>query len=186
MDKSCRIILVAFTGAAVLMAAACRNGHATAGAVAEAWVEGHYTYEHAFDYSIEGYHLDVSETGTMDFAADGSAVDSARQVYRVTTEGGEEIVYAFDYVSPSRWQLEGDTLHFAGVKEGFRMEVVECSCGETEAQELARKIIGIVGNSIDYEYRFSMDSLTAEKMQWSFVYKDGHSDAWVFRRDTDK
>ena len=28
-------------------------------------VEGNYTYEHAFNYDMEGNHFDVSETGTM-------------------------------------------------------------------------------------------------------------------------
>lgn len=180
MAKSSKITFVALASA-LLMLWACNNQKPAAPAT----VEGHYTYEHAFDYSIEGYHLDVHETGTMDFAADGSALDSARQVYKATTEEGDEIVYSFDYVSPSRWQLDGDTLHFAGIKDKFRMEVVECSCDNAEAQELAQKIIGIIGNSIDYEYKFNMDTLTAEKMQWSFTYRDGHSDTWEFFRRTE-
>ncbi|MGX8713986.1 MAG: hypothetical protein ACSW8I_10005 [bacterium] len=39
---------------------------------AEPQVEGHYTYEHAFNYDYQGNHFDVSETGTMDFYADGT------------------------------------------------------------------------------------------------------------------
>ena len=36
--------------------------------------------------------------------------------------------------------------------------------------------------SIDYEYKFHLDTLTAEKLQWSLTYPDGHSDTWKFYR----
>ena len=140
-------------------------------------VEGHYTYEHAFNYDMGGNHFDVSETGTMDFYADSTALDSARQVYHVTLANGDTVTWVYNYISPSRWRLEGDTLFFAGVKEGFRMEVVE-----GEATELTQKIADTYRNSIDYEYKFHIDTLTAEKLQWSFTYRDGHSDTWQFYR----
>lgn len=140
-------------------------------------VEGHYTYEHAFNYDYEGNHFDVSETGTMDFYADGTALDSARQVYNATLADGDTVTWMYNYISPSRWRLEGDTLFFAGAKEGFRMEVVE-----GEATELTQKIADTYSGSIDYEYKFHLDTLTAEKLQWSFTYRDGHSDTWQFYR----
>lgn len=141
-------------------------------------MEGHYTYEHAFDYDMQGNHFDVSETGTMDFYADGTALDSARQVYTVTMADSSIVTWVYNYISPSRWHLDGDTLYFAGIKDSFRMEVVE---GECEL-ELAQKIVDLYSGGIDYEYKFHLDTLTSELLQWSFTYRDGHSDTWQFHR----
>ena len=138
--------------------------------------EGHYSYEHAFSYDLYGNHFDVHETGTMDFYADSTALDSACQVYTVTRSEGDTVTYVFNYVSPSRWYLDADTFHFAGIKERFRMEVDDTAA-------LAQEIIKVVGGSIDYEYKFHLDTLTADKMQWSFTYRDGHSDTWEFFRE---
>ena len=139
-------------------------------------VEGHYTYEHAFNYDLEGNHFDVHETGTMDFFADSTALDSARQVYFITSEAGDTTTVVFNYVSPSRWHLDGEDFYFAGIKEDFRMDVV---AGDTTSL-LPQKIITVVGGSIDYEYKFHLDTLTADLLQWSFTYRDGHSDTWRF------
>ncbi|MCR5064250.1 MAG: hypothetical protein K6A67_00595 [Bacteroidales bacterium] len=140
-------------------------------------VEGHYTYEHVFDYDMDGNHFDVSEVGTMDFYANGTALDSARQVYHATLADGDTTTWVYKYISPSRWHLNGDTLFFAGIKENFRMEVVD-----GEATELTQKISDTYSRSIDYEYKFHIDTLTTEKLQWSFTYRDGHSDTWTFFR----
>ena len=162
----------------------------------EPQVEGHYTYEHAFNYDYQGNHFDVSETGTMDFYADGSGLDSACQVYTVTRPEGDTVTYVFNYVSPSRWCLSADTFFFAGIKESFRMELVESGShtpsplrgtppnlgGELGSKKLAEEIIKLVSGSIDYQYKFHLDTLTADKMQWSFTYRDGHSDTWEFFR----
>ena len=149
---------------------------------AEPQVEGHYTYEHAFNYDLQGNHFDVHETGTMDFYADGSGLDSAQQVYTVTRPEVDTMTYVFDYVSPSRWGLEGDTFFFAGIKESFRMKLIESGAQRVESGELAHDIIKVVSGSIDYQYKFHLDTLTADKMQWSFTYRDGHSDTWEFYR----
>ncbi len=148
----------------------------------EPQVEGHYTYEHAFDYSMDGNHFDVNETGSMDFYADGTALDSARQVYSVTLPDSSTVTWVYNYISPSRWHREGDTLFFAGIKDSFRMEVTE---GE-EGLELAQKIIDRYSGGIDYEYKFHIDTLTAERLQWSFTYRDGHRDTWEFYRKQNK
>ena len=147
-------------------------------------VEGHYTYEYAFNYDYRGNHFDVSETGTMDFYADGTGLDSAQQRYFVTTQDGDTELYVFNYVSPSRWNLEGDTFFFAGIKESFRMEKVFDDRGlkADTRPDLAQEIINLVSGSIDYQYRFHLDTLTADKLQWSFTYRDGHSDTWEFYR----
>ena len=160
--------------ALLLLAGACCNKQETAK------VEGHYAYEHAFDYDLYGNHLEVHETGTMDFFADSSALDSARQVYTVVSPEGDTSTIVFDYVSPSRWHLDGDTFYFAGVKESFRMEAVD---GDGRESELAGQIVAVIGGSVDYEYRFHLDTLTTERLQWSFTYRDGHSDTWVFVRE---
>ena len=141
-------------------------------------MEGHYTYQHAFNYDMDGNHFDVHETGTMDFYADSTALDSARQVYTVTLQDSSTVTWVYNYISPSRWHLEGDTLYFAGIKDNFRMEVIE---GDHKV-ELAQKIIDIYSGGIGYEYLFHLDTLTEEKLQWSFTYRDGHSDTWEFYR----
>ena len=140
-------------------------------------VTGCYTYEHSFNYDMEGNHIDVHETGTMDFYPDGTALDSARQVYDVTLQSGDTLTWVYNYISPSRWRLEGDTLYFGGIQEGFRMEVTE-----GEPTELALRIANLYRGGIDYEYHFHLDTLTADRLQWSFTYRDGHSDTWRFFR----
>ncbi len=151
---------------------------------AQPQVEGHYTYEHAFNYNYQGNHFDVSETGTMDFYADGTGLDSAQQVYFVTRQDGDTELYVFNYVSPSRWSLEGDTFFFAGIKESFRMEKLNDDRGvkASSRPDLSQEIIKVVSGSIDYQYKFHLDTLTADKLQWSFTYRDGHSDTWEFYR----
>ena len=164
--------------AAVALFAACSTKQA------EPQMEGHYTYEHAFNYDLQGNHFDVHETGTMDFYADGSALDSAQQVYFVTRPNGDTDLYVFNYVSPSRWSLEGDTLFFAGIKERFRMEKLVDDI--SSLPDLSQEIIKVVSGSIDYQYMFHLDTLTTDKLQWSFTYRDGHSDTWEFYRNTTK
>ena len=160
--------------ALLLMLCACGTRHP------EPQIEGHYTYWHAFSYDMGGNHFDVSESGTMDFYADSTALDSARQVYTVIRPEGDTATLVFNYISPSRWHLDGDTLHFAGIKESFRMEVV---MGDDRLTDVAQKVISAYSGGIDYEYRFHIDTLTAERLQWSFTYRDGHSDTWVFYRE---
>ncbi|MCR4965653.1 MAG: hypothetical protein K6A41_08365 [Bacteroidales bacterium] len=143
-------------------------------------VPGHYTYQHAFEYDLDGNHFDVHETGTMDFYPDGTALDSARQVYAVTLKNGDKTTYVFNYVSPSRWRLEGEDFYFSGIKENFRMEVM---VGGDKEPKVAQRIIDVIGGSIDYEYKFHLDMLTDQKLQWSFTYRDGHSDTWEFYRE---
>ena len=115
----------------------------------------------------------------MDFYPDGTALDSAQQVYEVTLSDGNKITYVFNYVSPSRWKLEGEDFFFSGIKENFRMEVME---GGDKEPALAQKIMDVIGGSIDYKYKFHLDALTADKLPWSFIYRDGHSDTWEFYR----
>ena len=168
-----RIIQSIVCVALLLIAGACTNRNTTP------QVEGHYTYEHAFNYDLYGNHFDVHETGTMDFYPDSSALDSARQVYVATLANGDTVTWVFNYISPSRWHLEGDTLFFAGIKESFRMELME---GNDTESELAQKIVNLYSGSIDHEYKFHLDTLTAERLQWSYTYRDGHSDTWEFFR----
>lgn len=146
---------------------------------------GHYTYFHAFNYDLYGNHLDVHETGSMDFHSDGTALDSASQMYVATLKEGAHVTYVFNYVSPSRWSLDGTDLYFSGIKDKFRMELVDFTtegCDSTRAIELAQQIIKVVSGSIDYEYKFHIDTLTDKKLQWSYTYRDGHTDTWKFYR----
>ena len=178
MNQLRRLFTVCFVVAVFLIVAvSCCTVQNTS-----AKVPGHYTYKHAFEYDLDGNHFKVSETGTMDFHPDGTALDSARQVYIATLQNGKKVTYVFNYVSPSKWRLEGEDFYFAGIKESFRMEVVD---GEPEA-ELAQEIIKVVSGSIDYEYKFHLDTLTEKKLQWSFTYRDGHRDTWEFYRESSR
>ena len=147
-------------------------------------VPGHYIYFHEFAYDLQDAHLEVHETGTMDFHPDGTVLDSARQVYTATLQDGTTVTYVFNYVSPSKWRLEGEDFYFAGIKESFRMELVESD--KEKEDELAQEIIKTVSGSIDYEYKFHLDTLTDHKLQWSFTYRDGHSDTWKFYRKSSR
>lgn len=192
MAKYSNQIIIAIVAVALLTVVSCATRHA------EPQIEGQYSYEHSFDYELQGNHLDVHETGTMDFYADGSAIDSARQVYEVTFQDGSKVMYSFNYVSPSRWSLDGEDFHFAGIKDEFRMEVLESfvlgydndgqdiSTQMTESDprwNFSQEIIKVVSGSIDYEYKFHLDTLSSTQMKWSFTYKDGHSDTWTFIRN---
>lgn len=165
----------------LLVMSACHNTQK-----ASAQVEGLYTYEHAFEYDLDGNHFDVHETGTMDFHPDGTALDSARQVYIATLQNGKKVTYVFNYVSPSKWRLEGEDFYFAGIKKSFRMELVEADKEKEKEDELSQEIIKVVSGSIDYEYKFHLDTLTEKKLQWSFIYRDGHSDTWEFYRESSR
>lgn len=186
MNQLRRLFTAIFAVVAFLVAAAsCCMAQNTS----SAQVPGHYTYEHAFEYDLDGNHFKVSETGTMDFYPDGTALDSAWQCYAVTFKGGGEGTWMFRYVSPSKWRLEGEDFYFAGIKERFRMEKVEglITDGlEKQSKELSDKVVAVVGGSIDYEYKFHLDTLTEKKLQWSFTYRDGHSDTWEFYRESSR
>lgn len=165
-------VIAALATAGMLFSACCTRQ-------SEPQLEGNYSYEHSFNYDLQGNHFDVHETGTMSFHHDSTALDSARQVYTVTLADGDTATWVFNYISPSLWHLDGDTLFFGGIKECFRMELIEG--GDNEA-ELAQKIVDLYAGGIDYQYRFHLDTLTAERLQWSFTYRDGHSDTWKFLR----
>lgn len=178
MNKTKHFWTIPLFSALLLMAYSCSTRNIEPQSSEEPRMEGRYTYEHAFNYDMEGNHFDVHETGTMDFYADSTALDSARQVYSVTFADGDTATIVFNYISPSRWHLDGDTLFFAGIKDRFRMEVV----GACIAPELAQKVIDAYSGSIDYEYKFHLDTLTTARLQWSFIYRDGHRDTWELLR----
>ncbi|MBO4574349.1 MAG: hypothetical protein J5708_03405 [Bacteroidales bacterium] len=146
-------------------------------------VDGHYKYQHGWNYDIAEGHVDVHETGTMDFYADGSAMDSANQVYKVMLNEGGTVTWVFNYISPSRWRVEGDDFYFSGDEASFRMELLEAKgdgCGEE--RELAECIVKKVSGSIGRETKFNLAKLTKNELVWSYTYKDGHTDTWEFYR----
>ena len=83
----CAIVL------SVVMMTACKSESPV---VQTAPVEGHYTYQHGWNYDVEEGHIDVHETGTMDFYPDGTALDSARQVYKVILNDGGVVTWVFN------------------------------------------------------------------------------------------
>ena len=148
-------------------------------------VEGHYTYQHGWSYDIAEGHIDVHETGTMDFYHDGTALDSARQNYSITLKDGGSMLLVFNYISPSRWRAECEDFCFAGIAETFRMTLIDVTtvrCENTLATDLARRIIHNVGKGIARETKFHLDKLTPQELVWSYTYSDGHSDTWEFYR----
>lgn len=162
----------------------CRTAQSTL-EPAPAQVEGHYSYQHGWNYDIEDWHIDVHETGTMDFYPDGSALDSARQVYKVALNDGGSVTWVFNYVSPSRWRVEGEDFYFAGIEEVFRMEFLETNldgCDESQVTEVAERILKNVRGNISRETKFHMAKLTDKMLVWSQTYRDGHTDTWEFYR----
>lgn len=150
-------------------------------------VDGHYNYQHGWNYDIAEGHVDVYETGTMDFYPDGSALDSANQIYKVTLNEGGTVTWVFNYISPSRWRVEDEAFYFAGDEASSRMELLEAKgdgCGEE--RELAERIVKKVSGGIGRETKFNLAKLTKEELVWSYTYSDGHTDTWEFYRDEDK
>ena len=178
MTKGLKKLMPIFAVAILIFAVtSCKN---------EPKVEGHYTYQHGWNYDIDEGNIDVHETGTMDFYADSTALDSARQVYVMTFNDGGKATWVFNYVSPSIWRVEGEDFYFAGVEESFRMELVESTCedcNEELSRELAQKTVEGVRGGIAREIKFHLDTLTDKELVWSYTYKDGHTDKWEFYRE---
>ena len=167
--------------ATAFFAVSCNNTSKT-----EPKVEGHYTYQHGWNYDIDEGNIDVHETGTMDFYKDSTALDSARQVYKVTFNDGSKATWVFNYVSPSLWHVDGEDFYFAGVDETFRMELIENTadgCDKDYSAELAQRMIESVGSGIAREIKFHLASLTEKELVWSYTYSDGHTDTWEFYRE---
>ena len=159
------------------MYSVCSCGHKTPR------VEGNYVYEHGWNYDIKEGHIDVHETGTMDFFPYGTAIDSARQVYTVDLNSGGTVKWVFDYVSPSRWRVDGEDFYFSGDEASFRMELIESVAdGCADQNELASRIIQSVRGGIGRETKFHLALLTRDELVWSYTYPDGHTDTWEFRR----
>lgn len=148
-------------------------------------VEGHYVYQHGWNYDIKEGNIDVHETGTMDFYDNGCALDSARQVYKVKFNDGGEATWIFNYVSPSKWHVENEDFYFSGIEESFRMELLEnitVNCDEKKSAELAQRIINNVSGGISRETKFHLAELTQEKLMWNYTYSNGNTDTWTFYR----
>ena len=134
----------------------------------------------------------MHETGTMDFFHDGSALDSARQVYSVTLNEGGKVTFVFNYISPSSWRVvktadgeeEGGDFLFSGREDSFRMELIESATDGCDDQtELAYRIIKSVSGGIGRETTFHLARLKDKEMVWSYTYPDGHTDTWEFYKD---
>lgn len=148
-------------------------------------VKGHYVYQHGWNYDIQEGNIDVHETGTMDFYDNGCALDSARQVYKVTFDDGGKATWIFNYVSPSKWHVEGEDFYFSGIEESFRMELMENvteNCDKEKSAALAQKIINNVSRGISRETKFHLAELSKEKLMWSYSYSNGNTDTWTFYR----
>jgi len=91
----------------------------------------------------------------------------------------------FNYISPSRWRVEGEDFYFVGLAESFRMDLVEIiteNCTEERASSLSDGIVESVRTGIAREIKFHLDKLTKKQLVWSYCYPDGHRDTWTFNR----
>lgn len=194
MNKISRHIGYAVLAAAVLALGGCVT---TKVANKAAEIEGHYAYEHRWSYDLDGWHITVHETGTMDFYDDGAALDSAVQVYEFTLlNSGCKASRPYLYFSPSRWRVDGDDFYFSGIKESsfitWDAEVLwnidyytdSCLSGEElkTMRDLAERIFKNVITNIDKETKFHYSKPSKNVLVWTYTYSDGHSDTWKFRR----
>lgn len=195
MDKISRHIGYAVLAAAVLALGGCVT---TKVANKAAEIEGHYAYEHSWSYDLDGWHISVHETGTMDFYDDGTALDYAIQVYEFTLlNSGCKASRQYLYFSPSRWRVEGDDFYFSGIKDSFppvklsrsgcnAVRVRDISCLSEEewknVDELAKRIIKNTTVNIGKETKFHYSKPSKKVLVWTYTYSDGHTDTWEFRR----
>lgn len=168
-----------------ILLAACGNSN-------EKKVLGHYTYQHGWAYPVEEGWLNVHETGTMDFHAKGEALDSAQQVYTLSTLDSAKVTFVFRYVSPSRWRIEDTSFYFSGVEEVFRMELLSSDVEGPDStlvkydslwrDSFARKTITQITGGVAHEVCFRLALLTDHELVWNYTYPDGHTDTWRFVR----
>lgn len=166
-------------------------------------IEGHYAYEHSWSYDLDGWHISVHETGTMDFYDDGTALDYAVQVYEFTwLKSGCKASRQYLYFSPSRWRVEGDDFYFSGIKESsfitrippvklswsvcnvVRVRDISCLSGEElkTMRKLENRIFKNVMVNIYKETKFHYSKPSKKVLVWTYTYSDGHTDTWEFRR----
>ncbi|MCQ2275154.1 MAG: hypothetical protein MJZ86_10215 [Bacteroidales bacterium] len=174
-----RIVALSLTFWAILLFSACggtRN-------MAERLVPGHYSYEHGWEYDTPDGHVSVHEVGTMDFYAEGTALDMALQVYTVTRPDKSTAVIVFKYNSPSCWHVVGDGFYFSGIEKSFNMEVETVRTDDVVwADNFARRTIESVRSTIGRETRFHLADITKQRLVWSYTYPNGHTDTWEFHR----
>lgn len=151
-------------------------------------IAGSYVYSHAWCYAVGEDSLFCSEVGTMDFEADGSALDHAFQTYLLKRKDGGKVVWTFDYYSPSFWRRQGDDFFFKGDSVSFSMQLMS-NIMESDANVdvdwyhgYAEEIIKGVSRSIANETKFHIAELSACRFVWSYTYRDGHTDYWEFLR----
>ena len=200
MDKISRHIWYVVLAAAVLTLGGCVTSK-VANKAAE--IEGHYKYEHSWSYDLDGWHISVHETSTMDFYDDGTALDYAVQVYEFTwLKSGCKASRQYLYFSPSRWRVEGDDFYFSGIKESSFItriprgkfswsscnvvKVRDISClnkkKKKNVDELENRIFKNVMVNIDKETKFHYSKPSKKVLVWTYTYSDGHTDTWEFHR----
>lgn len=144
-------------------------------------VPGHYKYTHSWSYAVGSDSLFCSEKGTMDFNADGTALDHARQRYLLVRQDGSRVTWDFDYYSPSYWYLEDEDFYFSGDSTTFKMECVSKPSNNEDADwyyNYARQCADNVHLYIHRETKFNLAELSRHRLVWSYTYPDGHTDTW--------
>ena len=77
-------------------------------------IEGRYSYEHRWSYDIDTAHLDVCETGFINFYEDGTALDEALHIFVITHNDGRKDTSNIRYSSPSRWRADDEHFYYFG------------------------------------------------------------------------
>lgn len=151
-------------------------------------IVGHYVYEHAWRYAVGEDSMFCSEVGTMDYEADGSALDHAIQTYLLKHKDGSKVVWIFDYFSPSFWHRRGDDFFFKGDSAAFSMKLLSnimesnTNVDSNWYQNYADGVVKGVSQSIAHETKFHIAELSACRFVWSYTYRDEHTDYWEFLR----
>lgn len=150
-----------------------------------------YHYAHSWSYAIGTDSIACTEVGEMIFREDGTALDHAIQKYSLLKADGTQYNWEYDYYSPSYWRLEDREFLFRGDSATFCMKLLtafdDLNIEKTQAEWLrqyARKTAENVHRSIGREIRFVLSELSQCCLEWSYTYPDGHTDTWLFERDT--
>ena len=154
-------------------------------------VPGYYDYTHSWKYAMGDDSIFCTEKGTMEFWADGTALDHAQQQRVLVRPDGTWVSWDFDYYSPSLWKVDGNDFYFSGDSLTFKMTLLSPDFAERNRQsmvtpewyrEYAQKIITSVHRSIGHNTKFNLDALTDCLLRWTYTYRDGHTDSWEFYR----
>lgn len=147
-------------------------------------IPGHYHYKYVVPYNIKQGSMVFSETGTMDFYENGHGLDSARQVYRLISNGTDTVYWTFNYVNQNKWKVDGGNVIYSGTPETFIFELLDLRVTnpalESWALEYADYILRRIRETIGDTEIFTIDKLNRKCL---FLVPEGGSGRLEFFRD---